>query len=69
MNYNHDDGCGAQKSVRCGDVVFSRLADSHLVKQTDFMVCDACGDIWTVVTKFDPKKDGLTMEDFLPDEG
>ncbi len=62
MNWNHDDGCGAQKSVRCGDVIYTQLMDSNLIRQTDVMVCDACGDIWYVDTKFDPEKEGLSAE-------
>ena len=69
MNLHHDDGCGAQKAVRCDDVVYTQIAGSKLVQQTSWMVCDACGDVWAVDDKFDPAEEGLTFEQLCSNEG
>ena len=64
MNFHHDNGCGAQKAVRVDDVWWERVEGrKDLVKQTDWMVCDACGDLWPETQIFYPADEGLTFED------
>ena len=63
MNYNHDNGCGAQKSVRCDDIVYTQIEGSKLVQSTSWMECDACGDVWPEYEEFDPADEGMTFED------
>jgi len=61
--------CKAVKSVIYGPQHFSTIEDSDYIQQIDWNECVCCGEVWKIVSFFDPAEDedetGETREFWL----